>query len=63
MSYHIRSKPSWWTKYKDETIRSKWKAEALETPLSGEMLLEPEVDYILDELGRSSTCYLNEYSS
>ncbi|KIO34043.1 hypothetical protein M407DRAFT_227263 [Tulasnella calospora MUT 4182] len=50
MSYHIRSKPSWWTKYKDETIRSKWKAEALETPVSGENLLEPEVDYVLDEL-------------
>ncbi|KAG8901616.1 hypothetical protein FRC01_009802 [Tulasnella sp. 417] len=50
MSYHIRSKPSWWTKYKDETIRSKWKAEALETLVSGEKLLEPEVDYILNEL-------------
>ncbi|KAG8968716.1 hypothetical protein FRC05_001427 [Tulasnella sp. 425] len=23
MSYSLRSKPSWWTKYKDETIRSK----------------------------------------
>ncbi|KIO34030.1 hypothetical protein M407DRAFT_227251 [Tulasnella calospora MUT 4182] len=50
MSYHIRSKPSWWTKYKDETIRNKWKAEALQTPVSGEKLLGPEVDYILDEL-------------
>ncbi|KAG8899799.1 hypothetical protein FRC00_000899 [Tulasnella sp. 408] len=50
MSYHIRSKPSWWTKYKDETIRSKWKAEALETPVSGETLLEPEVNYVFDEL-------------
>ncbi|KAG8931972.1 hypothetical protein FRC01_000496 [Tulasnella sp. 417] len=51
MSYSLRSKPSWWTKYKDETIRSKWKAEALAAPVIGpDELLEPEVDYVLDEL-------------
>ncbi|KIO30481.1 hypothetical protein M407DRAFT_20535 [Tulasnella calospora MUT 4182] len=51
MSYNLRSKPSWWTKYKDETIRSKWKAEALAAPVIGiDKLLEPEVDYVLDEL-------------
>ncbi|KAG8955293.1 hypothetical protein FRC00_005430, partial [Tulasnella sp. 408] len=50
MSYSLRSKPSWWTKYKDETIRSKWKAEALAAPVEGDKLLEPEVDYVLNEL-------------
>ncbi|KAG8931359.1 hypothetical protein FRC01_001461 [Tulasnella sp. 417] len=51
MSYSLRSKSSWWTKYKDEAIRSKWKAEALAAPVIGlDKLLEPEVDYVLDEL-------------
>ncbi|KIO30482.1 hypothetical protein M407DRAFT_69195, partial [Tulasnella calospora MUT 4182] len=50
ISYSLRSKPSWWTQYKDETIRSKWKAEALVAPVEGDPILEPEVDYILDEL-------------
>ncbi|KAG8944919.1 hypothetical protein FRC04_001360 [Tulasnella sp. 424] len=52
MSYSLRSKPSWWTKYKDETIRSKWKAEALAAPVEGDKLTEGEVDYVLDELGK-----------
>lgn len=50
MSYSLRSKPSWWTKYKDEAIRSKWKAEALAAPVEGDKILEPEVDYVLAEL-------------
>ncbi|KAG9041731.1 hypothetical protein FS837_011825 [Tulasnella sp. UAMH 9824] len=55
MSYSLRSKASWWTKYKDDTIRSKWKAEALAAPIDGDPILEPEVDYVLDELASSPT--------
>ncbi|KAG9041732.1 hypothetical protein FS837_011826 [Tulasnella sp. UAMH 9824] len=63
MSYSLRSKPSWWTKYKDETIRSKWKAEALAAPVIGlDKILESEVDYVLDELGKQS-CFTRIYES
>ncbi|KAG8895626.1 hypothetical protein FRC00_007224, partial [Tulasnella sp. 408] len=74
MSYSLRSKPSWWTKYKDETIRSKWKAEALAAPVEGDKLLEPEVDYVLNELagyekmrddatGIQQSCFTRIYES
>ncbi|KAG9041730.1 hypothetical protein FS837_011824 [Tulasnella sp. UAMH 9824] len=74
MSYSLRSKPSWWTKYKDETIRNKWKAEALAAPVEGDKLLEPEVDYVLDELagyekmrddatGIQQSCFTRIYES
>ncbi|KAG8912588.1 hypothetical protein FRC00_004198 [Tulasnella sp. 408] len=74
MSYSLRSKPSWWTKYKDETIRSKWKAEALAAPVEGDPILEPEVDYVLDELagyekmrdaatGIQQSCFTRIYES
>lgn len=74
MSYSLRSKPSWWTKYKDEAIRSKWKAEALAAPVEGDKILEPEVDYVLAELrdyekmrdeetGIQQSCYTRIYES
>jgi hypothetical protein len=50
LSFALRSKPSWWTKYKDETIREKWKEEALQQEILGGKCTEAEVDYVLDEL-------------
>lgn len=50
LSYALRSKPSWWTKYKDPEIREKWKTEATEQTIMGHKLTEAEVDYVLDEL-------------
>jgi hypothetical protein len=42
----IRSKSKWYEKMKDQTIRNKWKQEALEqTSLS-----DKKIDYVLDEL-------------
>jgi hypothetical protein len=46
LSSVIRSKSKWYEKMKDQTIRNKWKQEALEqTSLS-----DKKVDYVLDEL-------------
>lgn len=50
LSYALRSKPSWWTKYKNPEIRAKWRAEALAHDVDGQGLTEAEVDYVLDEL-------------
>ncbi|KAG8925533.1 hypothetical protein FRC02_009612 [Tulasnella sp. 418] len=50
LSYALRSKPSWWIKYKDPSIRSKWRKEALEQVALDGKLTEAEVDYVLDEL-------------
>lgn len=50
LSYALRSKPSWWTKMKDPSIRSKWKAEALAHEIQGGKLMEAEVEWVLDEL-------------
>lgn len=50
LSYALRSKPSWWTKYKDPAIRTKWKEEALQHEIRGGKLSEAEVDWVLDEL-------------
>ncbi|KAG8694898.1 hypothetical protein FRC08_008195 [Ceratobasidium sp. 394] len=30
LSAALRSKPSWWTKFRDQDILAKWRAEALE---------------------------------
>jgi hypothetical protein len=49
LSATLRDKPSWWTKYKDPEIRSKWKEEALANQ-DGITLSEKEVGYVLDEL-------------
>jgi len=50
LSYALRSKPSWWMKYKDPVIRTKWREEALLQDMFGGKLTEAEVDYVLDEL-------------
>jgi len=50
LSYALRCKPSWWTKYKDHHIRAKWREEALAQEMFGGNLTESEVDYVLDEL-------------
>jgi hypothetical protein len=47
LSAALRSKPSWWTKFRDDTILAKWRAEALE---QAELMKEPHVDYVLKEL-------------
>lgn len=50
LSYALRSKPSWWTKYKNPEIRAKWKTEAIEQEILDGTLTEAEVEYVLDEL-------------
>ena len=46
LSGAIRTKSKWYDKMKDQTIRSKWKEEALQqTSLS-----DKKIDYVLDEL-------------
>ncbi|KAG8996729.1 hypothetical protein FRB94_008066 [Tulasnella sp. JGI-2019a] len=50
LSYALRSKPSWWSKYKDPEIRKKWRSEALVQDIKGGKLLPAEVDFVLDEL-------------
>jgi hypothetical protein len=50
MSYALRSKPSWWIKYKNPEIRAQWRGEALVQQVFGGKLTEAEVDYVLDEL-------------
>ncbi|KAG9042774.1 hypothetical protein FS837_010393 [Tulasnella sp. UAMH 9824] len=74
LSYALRSKPSWWAKYNDPTIRTKWKEEALRHEIRGGKLSEAEVDWVLDELedlakmrddatGIQSSCYVRVYES
>lgn len=52
LSAVLRSKPQWWTKYIDPTIRARWKAEAVGAPVPyGNILLkEDEVEFVLEEL-------------
>lgn len=50
LSYTLRSRPSWWAKYKDPGIRREWKTEALSQQILGHTLTEAEVEYVLDEL-------------
>ncbi|KAG8741164.1 hypothetical protein FRC11_014943, partial [Ceratobasidium sp. 423] len=47
LSAELRRKPSWWSKCRDETILSKWRAEAL---AQAELMDESHVDYVLKEL-------------
>jgi hypothetical protein len=42
----IRNKSAWFKKMKDQTIKSKWKQEALQQST----LTEKQIDYVLDEL-------------
>ncbi|KAG8929345.1 hypothetical protein FRC01_004462 [Tulasnella sp. 417] len=50
LSYSLRSKPSWWVHIKNPSVRSSWKAEALEQEIRGEKLKEAEIEWVLDEL-------------
>ena len=50
LSYALRSKPSWWIKFKDPAIRTKWKEEALQHEIRDGKLSEAEVEWVLDEL-------------
>ncbi|QRV92099.1 hypothetical protein RhiJN_20117 [Ceratobasidium sp. AG-Ba] len=47
LSSVLRSKPSWWTKFRDPDILAKWRAEALEQT---ELLKGSHIDYVLKEL-------------
>jgi hypothetical protein len=47
LSVALRSKPSWWTKCRDEKILAKWRAEALE---QADLMNDAHVDYVLKEL-------------
>ncbi|CAE6506771.1 unnamed protein product [Rhizoctonia solani] len=47
LSAELRRKPFWWTKFRDETILSKWREEAL---AQAEYMEESHVDYVLKEL-------------
>ncbi|KAG9031225.1 hypothetical protein FS837_003028 [Tulasnella sp. UAMH 9824] len=47
LSHALRSKPSWWTKIHDPTIRSRWKPEALEHEIRGGKMKEAEVEWVL----------------
>lgn len=50
LSYALRSKPSWWIKFKDPAIRTEWKREALQHQIRYGKLSEAEVEWVLDEL-------------
>ncbi|KAG9088287.1 hypothetical protein FS749_002272, partial [Ceratobasidium sp. UAMH 11750] len=47
LSAAIRSRPSWWTKFRDQDILAKWRAQALE---KAKHMKESHVDYVLNEL-------------
>ncbi|KAG8740256.1 hypothetical protein FRC10_004556 [Ceratobasidium sp. 414] len=47
LSAALRSKTSWWIKFRDQNILGKWRAEALE---KAEHMKESHVDYVLKEL-------------
>ncbi|KAG8949554.1 hypothetical protein FRC04_008487 [Tulasnella sp. 424] len=77
ISYALRRKPSWWTKYKNPEILAKWRTELLEhesTVEENERLSEAEIDYVLAELagydkmrdestGIQQSCYARVYES
>ncbi|KAG9100175.1 hypothetical protein FS749_016038 [Ceratobasidium sp. UAMH 11750] len=47
LSAALRSKPSWWIKFRDQDVLAKWRAEALE---KAEHMKESHVNYVLEEL-------------
>ncbi|KAG9083188.1 hypothetical protein FRC06_004664 [Ceratobasidium sp. 370] len=47
LSAALRSKPSWWTKFRDQDILDNWRAMALE---QAEHMDESHIDYVLEEL-------------
>ncbi|KAG8931278.1 hypothetical protein FRC01_001569 [Tulasnella sp. 417] len=77
ISYALRCKPSWWTKYKDPQILAKWRAELLDHESKveeNEQLSEEEIDYVLAELagydkmrdestGIQQSCYTRVYET
>ncbi|KAG9010228.1 hypothetical protein FRB90_007893, partial [Tulasnella sp. 427] len=77
ISYTLRSKPSWWTKYKNPEILAKWRAEIVkyeEEVVKADRLSDQEIDYVLAELvgydkmrdettGIEQSCYACVYQS
>ncbi|KIO23098.1 hypothetical protein M407DRAFT_27425 [Tulasnella calospora MUT 4182] len=77
ISYALRCKPSWWTKYKNPEILAKWRAELLDHESKveeSEQLSEQEIDYVLAELdgydkmrdestGIQQSCYSRVYET
>ncbi|QRV77269.1 hypothetical protein RhiJN_05284 [Ceratobasidium sp. AG-Ba] len=47
LSYALRSKPFWWSKFRDPEIAAKWRAEAL---AQAHRMKERHIDYVLQEL-------------
>ncbi|QRW06156.1 hypothetical protein RhiLY_05155 [Ceratobasidium sp. AG-Ba] len=43
----LREKPSWWIKFRDETILDRWRSEALE---QAQLMKLSHIDYVLKEL-------------
>ncbi|QRV92052.1 hypothetical protein RhiJN_20070 [Ceratobasidium sp. AG-Ba] len=43
----LREKPSWWIKFRDETILDRWRSEALE---QAQLMRLSHIDYVLKEL-------------
>ncbi|KAG9012312.1 oligomeric, coiled-coil, peripheral membrane protein, partial [Tulasnella sp. 427] len=77
ISYTLRSKPSWWAKYKNPEILAKWRAEIVkyeEEVVKADRLSDQEIDYVLAELagydkmrdettGIEQSCYARVYQS
>ncbi|KIO23097.1 hypothetical protein M407DRAFT_27424 [Tulasnella calospora MUT 4182] len=77
ISYELRSRPAWWTEYKNPQILAQWKAELLskEDRIYGNgKLTEAEIDYLLAELagydmmgdettGIQQSCFARVYES
>ncbi|KAG9047233.1 hypothetical protein FS837_002755 [Tulasnella sp. UAMH 9824] len=77
ISYALRCKPSWWTKYKNPEILAKWRTELLDHESQveeNERLDEKEIDYVLAELtgydkmrdestGIQQSCYARVYET
>lgn len=50
LSYALRSKPDWSTRYKDPVVGATWEKEALKMEIRGARLTEAEVTFFPDEL-------------
>lgn len=47
LSATLRTKPSWWSKFRDPEIRARWKGEAL---AQAQLMGDQHVEYVLNEL-------------
>ncbi|KAG9088437.1 hypothetical protein FRC06_002031 [Ceratobasidium sp. 370] len=47
LSAALREKPFWWTKFRDEEVLAKWRAEAIQ---QAQLMKASHVDYVLKEL-------------